>query len=248
MSQSVDAHIQQLPSELNAGALSIAVRKDTAGTLQATDGQPSALQVDSSGALRVTGSTGGSSGGAITSVVPGTGADNLGKETDTASHSDATGVLMLGVRSDRSAGALATSLVDTNGDYAPFSMNAEGSVRVEESCRNIRTSITIASNSWSDGSTEGAMSLDGHRAVDFAIQLDSSGSATDFITIEMSSDGSTFYPMQDISAVAATDSVGSITYVIRGGLTGIPTKHIRFANRTGMSLGVSSPLFITRHN
>lgn len=63
----------------------------------------------------------------ITSVVPGTGATNLGKAEDAAHSSGDTGVMMLGVRettlTDLSAG-------NTDGDYEPVQVNKAGAMWV----------------------------------------------------------------------------------------------------------------------
>lgn len=61
----------------------------------------------------------------VTSVIPGTGATNLGKAEDAAHTTGDTGVLGLAVRRDAN-----TSLVDTDGDYAPLQVNSAGSLKV----------------------------------------------------------------------------------------------------------------------
>lgn len=61
----------------------------------------------------------------VTSVVPGTGATNLGKAEDAAHTSADVGVMALAVRRDAD-----TTLVDTTGDYAPLQVNAAGSLKV----------------------------------------------------------------------------------------------------------------------
>lgn len=69
----------------------------------------------------------GSGSVTVTSVVPGTGATNLGKAEDAAHASGDTGTMILGVRetapTDLSAGA-------TNGDYEPFQVDVNGAVWV----------------------------------------------------------------------------------------------------------------------
>jgi hypothetical protein len=57
----------------------------------------------------------------ITSVIPGTGATNLGKPIDTAAGATDTGVAILGIRDD----ALAT-LTPADGDWAPFRVDSQG--------------------------------------------------------------------------------------------------------------------------
>ena len=61
----------------------------------------------------------------LASVIPGTGATNLGKAEDAAHASGDTGVMFLGVRRDANS-----SLVDTTGDYAPAQFDAIGGLKV----------------------------------------------------------------------------------------------------------------------
>jgi hypothetical protein len=63
---------------------------------------------------------------AVTSVVPGVGATNLGKAEDAAHSSGDVGVMNLAVRADADG-----SLVDTSGDYAPLQVDANGYLKVE---------------------------------------------------------------------------------------------------------------------
>lgn len=93
----------------DSGAFMLAVANHTEGALHSDDGDYAALQVDASGRLRIVGD-----------VTLG----NLEKEEDTAHVSGDIGVMMLGVRQD-SAAALAG-----DGDYIPFSINADGALRV----------------------------------------------------------------------------------------------------------------------
>jgi hypothetical protein len=65
-----------------------------------------------------------SGGSAVSSVVPGVGATNLGKAEDAAHTSGDTGVMMLAVRKD-TIGALAA-----DGDYVPFVQDASGYTKV----------------------------------------------------------------------------------------------------------------------
>lgn len=60
----------------------------------------------------------------VVSVVPGTGATNLGKAEDAAHSSGDTGVMALGVRND------AGTAFAADGDYVPLSVDALGRVRV----------------------------------------------------------------------------------------------------------------------
>jgi hypothetical protein len=62
----------------------------------------------------------------VTSIVPGTGATNLGKEVDAAHTGEDVGVMPLAVRRDAD-----TTLCDANGDYAPLQVDADGKLKVE---------------------------------------------------------------------------------------------------------------------
>lgn len=64
----------------------------------------------------------------VASLVPGTGATNLGKAEDAAHTTGDVGVMALAVRND-TRGALA----GTDGDYAPLQLNASGDLRVDGS-------------------------------------------------------------------------------------------------------------------
>lgn len=61
----------------------------------------------------------------VASVVPGTGATNLGKAEDAAHTTGDVGVMMMGVRNDAAA-----SLSGTDGDYTPIKVSSMGHVKV----------------------------------------------------------------------------------------------------------------------
>lgn len=92
----------------DTGTMTLVVRKDAAGSLVSTDGDYAPLQVDATGALRVTGGGGGTQ-----------------YAEDTAHVTGDTGTLALVVRND-TPGALAGS----SGDYAPLQVDATGRLRV----------------------------------------------------------------------------------------------------------------------
>jgi len=71
--------------------------------------------------------TGAGGSTAVTSIVPGTAATNLGKAEDAAHTSGDVGVMMLGVRND---GALV--LAGTTGDYIPLTTDAFGNTNVNQ--------------------------------------------------------------------------------------------------------------------
>lgn len=93
----------------DAGLHILAVRQDTAGSLVDTDGDYAPLQVDANGSLRIVGSI----------------ESNFEYAEDSAHTSGDIGSFMLAVRNDAE-----TSLVDTNGDYAPLQVDADGRLKV----------------------------------------------------------------------------------------------------------------------
>jgi len=89
----------------------------------------------------------------VTSVVPGTGATNLGKAEDAAHSSGDVGVMALAVRSD------AGSAFGADGDYVPLSVDSSGAVRVtgggggtQYTEGDTDASITGTAMLWEDGS------------------------------------------------------------------------------------------------
>lgn len=63
----------------------------------------------------------------VTSVIPGTGATNLGKAEDAAHASGDTGVMFLGVRNDSNA----TAFGSADGDYVPIAVDNNGNLQVD---------------------------------------------------------------------------------------------------------------------
>lgn len=82
-----------------------------------------------------------SGGSAITSIIPGTGATNLGKAEDAGHTSGDTGVMMLAVRND--AG---TVLAGTTGDYIPLTTDDVGSLRVNAGAMTDDAAFTVATS------------------------------------------------------------------------------------------------------
>ena len=113
----------------DSGVMALGVRNDTLAALAGTDGDYAPLQVDASGALYVnadlTGNSGSSIGSvAVTSVITGTGATNLGKAEDAVHTTGDVGVMGLFVRQDTQAD------FGADGDYVPGSVDANGALRV----------------------------------------------------------------------------------------------------------------------
>lgn len=137
---------------VEAGALRVTVASDSTGVLSVDDNGASLtvdnahltslggavsgteVQVDVVGALpagtNAIGKLAANSGVDIgdvdvTSVVPGTGATNLGKAEDAAHSTGDVGVMSLAVRKDTAA-----ALAGTDGDYAPLEVDADGKLHV----------------------------------------------------------------------------------------------------------------------
>lgn len=127
----------------HAGIMALAVRTDTPANRSGTDGDYEPLQVAAGrvwasatidAALpagtnaigKLTANSGVDIGDVdVTSVVPGTGASNLGKAEDAAHSTGDVGVMSLAVRKDT-----ATALAGTDGDYAPLEVDADGKLHV----------------------------------------------------------------------------------------------------------------------
>lgn len=86
----------------------------------ATAGQPAQVVVNPDGSNV-------GAGGAVTSVIPGTGATNLGKAEDAVHASGDTGVMALAVANEAQ-----TSISSADGDYTPVGVNRKGTVYVQE--------------------------------------------------------------------------------------------------------------------
>lgn len=127
----------------DVGVMGLAVRTDTPANRSGTDGDYEPLQM-SAGRLwtsatidtalpagtNAIGKLAANSGVDIgdvdvTSVVPGTGASNLGKAEDAAHSTGDVGVMSLAVRKDTAA-----ALAGTDGDYAPLEVDADGKLHV----------------------------------------------------------------------------------------------------------------------
>lgn len=96
----------------DSGIMSLAVRRDADTSLVDTDGDYAPLQVDANGRLKVA---------AEVSVEP----SDAEYAEDSAHSSGDTGLFMLAVRHDAD-----TSLADTDGDYAPLQVDANGALKI----------------------------------------------------------------------------------------------------------------------
>ena len=118
----------------DTGVVPLAIVDAALSAITPIDGDYAPPRVDANGALWVHAAAGTEAFGKlaansgvdigdvdVTSIIPGTGATNLGKAEDAAHVSADTGVMMLAVRNDA-----ATSLSGTDGDYTPVAVTAQG--------------------------------------------------------------------------------------------------------------------------
>jgi hypothetical protein len=137
-------------------------------------------------------------------VVPGTGATHLGKAEDAPHASGDTGVMLLGVRSD--AGG---ALTDTDGDYAPISLNAAGRVRVE-----------AAGSTAHDGADSGNPVKVGGRARSSDIAAVANDDRTDFVADLTGKQVVRPHCIaeQQVSGVASTSGTGDTSVIAAQGV------------------------------
>jgi hypothetical protein len=159
--------------ELNPGTGGATVATDTVGGL---DFQVVKLAVGADGTADLV-SNSAPIPTAVQSVVPATGATNLGKAVDSASGGTDTGVAALFVRDD----AL-TTLTPVDGDYVPGRVDSTGALHVRVSAGGV---AGIAEDAASAGGEEGIMVL--------AVRRDTaavgSGTDGDFSTLNVNASG-----------------------------------------------------------
>lgn len=109
----------------STGVLSV---DDNAGSLTVDNGGTFAVQAAKSGTWTLDANSGTDIGDVdVTSVVPGTGATNLGKAIDTAAGSTDTGVAILAVRDDEQA-----AITPVDGDYTAVRCDKFGNLKVTQ--------------------------------------------------------------------------------------------------------------------
>lgn len=142
-------------SDGDTGVFVLAIRNDANAVVTSNDGDYSQISVNSKGAVAIndggnsitvdgTVTLGANSGVDIgdvdvTSVVPGTGATNLGKEEDSKHNSGDVGVFALGVRNDSNA-----VITSADGDYSQISVNDKGAVAIQDGGNSITVDGTVA--------------------------------------------------------------------------------------------------------
>ena len=167
------------------GAMALAVRQDTAGSLVDTDGDYAPLQVDSTGALRVNATVNVDS--------------NSDKDEDSAHSSGDTGEFVLAVRQD----TLAAS-TSADGDYAAFKVDSVGSLYTKDTdVETALTNITHDEDAAHSSGDKGVMSL--------AVRNDTlaalAGTDGDYAPLQVNADGALYVAISgtgDDSALANT--------------------------------------------
>ena len=121
----------------------------------------------------------------VTSVIPGTGATNLGKAEDAGHTTGDTGVMMLGVRNDAMAALTTTDL-----DYSPLATDPSGRMLVAWAPTAAMVRGTATTTGTSDVSliAAGSGSL---KTYVKSVQIVNTGSTTALITFKDGSEGTT---------------------------------------------------------
>lgn len=132
----------------------------------------------------------------ITTIIPGTGATNLGKAEDAAHTTGDVGVMALSVRNDTGA-----VLAGSDGDYVPFTTDATGALRVDVNgtvSSNNSSTATLTSGSVFTGTSDDALIYNEIRVS----VISNVASATDGLSIQQSSDN-TNWDIIDVYTIAA---------------------------------------------
>lgn len=122
----------------------------------------------------------------ITSVIPGTGATNLGKAEDAAASSGDSGVFILGVRNDAMS-----SVTSNDGDYSQISVTKNGRVLSLEATPDNMVRGTATATNTSDTSVIAASGSASLKTYIKSVQVVNTGSSTSLITFKDGSGGST---------------------------------------------------------
>lgn len=118
----------------------------------------------------------------VTSIIPGTGATNLGKAEDAAHTTGDVGVMALTVRQD-----VAAALGGTDADYQPLITDSSGRLHV-----NVGNTVTVGSHAVTNAGTfavqEDGAALTALQLIDDAVYTDGSGTPSKGIAV-MGTDG-----------------------------------------------------------
>lgn len=199
-----DVDVASLPSNTVAGSTSLPSGTNAIGKLAANSGVDIG-DVD------------------VTSIIPGTGATNLGKAEDAAHVSGDTGIQILAVRQDTP-----TNLVSTAGDYAPLQVDDLGGLRI--SAPNNRASSGTLNSSGATVTIVG----DGLGSVEWEIDT---GNLVGTVVFEASLDDSNWFA---INAVRIDGTVISSTNTFSDRGTLSPTGYSRYRLRVSVYTSGSS--------
>jgi len=187
---------------VEATALRVTLATDSTGVVSIDD-NGGALTVDNAGTFATQATLQANSGVDIgdvdvISVIPGTGATNLGKAEDAAHTTGDVGVMALGVRNDT-----LSSLSGADGDYSPVQVNALGAVYTnaasKESTANSSTSLLGVSGTFTGTSED----LLGYVSVNVMVKADVA-SAAGGLSLEFSTDGTNWDFAQTYTVSAGT--------------------------------------------
>lgn len=179
-----DAHVSG-----DMGSFSLAVRNDVEGSLVSDDGDYAPLQVDALGRLRVVADT------ELTT--------NYDYAEDAAHTSGDEGAFILGVRHDAD-----TSLVSTDGDYAPFQVDANGRLKTTV-LGTVTTTVTgTVDVTGSDVTVSGTVDVSG-----------STVSVSGTVDVHMTEVGTGLVHYYNKATAVADGATGTITYTVTAGKT-----------------------------
>ena len=158
----------------------------------------------------------------VTSIVPGTGATNLGKAEDASHSSGDVGVMALAVRNDSLA-----ALGGADGDYAPLQVNASGAVFVEATAKKTAPSILINNASFASGQTSATIDTLGYRHCNIYMQ----SASTHMINVQYSNNDSNWISIANKTINFMTINSLKCGFIL---LENTP-RYVRIANYSGSS-------------
>jgi hypothetical protein len=121
----------------------------------------------------------------VLSIIPGTGATNLGKAEDAAHASGDTGVMMLAVRKDTAAASSGTS-----GDYEPLQTTATGALRVADVDSVPLSSLVSGVLTNTDGASTAVIAAQGSGVITYLTDITITNSSASAVMVEIK-DGTT---------------------------------------------------------
>lgn len=136
-------------------------------------------------------------GGAITSVIPGTGATNLGKAEDTPHVSSDTGVFTLGIANEAQ-----NVLVSADGDYIGTSHDTKGNLYLADGKPIAPVSVSSAATLFTITDTSGYGSV--------SVQVTSAGT-TCTVSYEASEDGVTWTSVNGVTPTVGNSNTSPTT-------------------------------------